>query len=284
MIKITRRIDRIIFERSLPIPVLLLLAVWSLLWCTAPLILALSMVYRLGTFEIACTKREPQIVDCELAHKPYFPLFPTTREIYSGIKGAQYDSETRTRTDADGDEITYTVHYVIFQKVTGQEKVIFSRDEAQFVVNHIRDFLKDTRTNSSAMTAREADFDFWVVTGVSLVFLAAGLLFASIAIYREWVEINPYCVIHTRIGLPWYKKVIRFTDIDCLKVTEETGEDSTIYTLQLVIYPRNYSRQSGQEIQLYTHHSLQEVVHLSQELADRMGVRRVLPKHLRSAS
>jgi hypothetical protein len=284
MIKITRRIDRIIFERSLPIPVVLLLAVWSLLWCNAALSFALPMVYRLGTFEIACTKREPQIVDCELAHKPYFPLFPTTREIYSGIKGAQYDSETRTQTDGDGDEITYTVHYVIFQKVTGQEKVEFSRDEAQFVVNHIRDFLKDTRTNSSAMTAREPDFDFWVETGFSLlVFLALGSLFASIAIYREWVEINPYCVIHTRIGLP-YKKVIRFTDIDCLKVTEETGEDGTTYALQLVIYPRNYSRQSGQEIQLYTHHSLQEVVHLSQELADTMGVRLVLPKHLSSAS
>jgi hypothetical protein len=242
------------------------------------------MVRSLGNFEIACTKREPQIVDCELAHKPYFPLFPTTREIYSGIKGAQYDSETRTTRNGDGDEITYTVHYVIFQKVTGQEKVEFSRDKAQFVVNHIRDFLRDTRTNSSAMTAREADFDFWVVTGVSLVFLAVGSLVASRAIYREWVEINPYCVIHTRIGLPWYKKVIRFTDIDCLKVTEETGEDGTIYTLQLVIYPRNYSRQSGQEIQLYTHHSLQEVVHLSQELADRMGVRLVLPKQLRSSS
>jgi hypothetical protein len=282
--KIVRRNDRIIFENSLPGSFYLFLVVFLLVF-NVPLSTIIFMVRSLGNFEIACTKREPQIVDCELAHKPYFPLFPTTREIYSGIKGAQYDSETRTTTNGDGDEITYTVHYVIFQKVTGQEKVEFSRrDEAQFVVNHIRDFLKDTRTNSSAMTAREADFDFWVVTGVSLVFLAVGSLFASIAIYREWVEINPYCVIHTRIGLPWYKKVIRFTDIDCLKVTEETGEDGTIYTLQLVIYPRNYSRQSGQEIQLYTHRSPQEIVHLSGELADRMGVRLVLPKHLSSAS
>jgi len=282
--KIVRRNDRIIFENSLPGSFYPFLVVFLLLFCNVPLSTIIFMVRSLGNFEIACTKLEPQIVDCELAHKPYFPLFPTTREIYSGIKGAQYDSETRTTRNWDGDETTYTEHYVIFQTITGQEKVKFSRDEAQFVVNHIRDFLKDTRTNSSAMTAREADFGFWVVTGVSLVFLAVGSLFASRAIYREWVEINPYCVIHTRIGLPWYKKVIRFTDIDCLKVTEETGEDGTIYTLQLVIYPRNYSRQSGQEIQLYTHHSLQEVVHLSQELADRMGVRRVLPKHLRSAS
>ena len=282
--KIVRRNDRIIFENSLPGSFYPFLVVFLLLFCNVPLSTIIFMVRSLGNFEIACTKREPQIVDCELAHKPYFPLFPTTREIYSGIKGAQYDSETRTTRNWDGDETTYTEHYVIFQTITGQEKVKFSRDEAQFVVNHIRDFLKDTRTNSSAMTAREADFDFWVVTGFSLVFLAVGSLFASIAIYREWVEINPYCVIHTRIGLPWYKKVIRFTDIDCLKVTEETGEDGTIYTLQLVIYPRNYSRQSGQEIQLYTHHSLQEVVHLSQELADRMGVRLVLPKQLRSSS
>ena len=281
--KIVRRNDRIIFENSLPGSFYLFLVVFLLVF-NVPLSTIIFMVRSLGNFEIACTKLEPQIVDCELAHKPYFPLFPTTREIYSGIKGAQYDSETRTTRNWDGDETTYTEHYVIFQTITGQEKVKFSRDEAQFVVNHIRDFLKDTRTNSSAMTAREADFDFWVVTGFSLVFLAVGSLFASIAIYREWVEINPYCVIHTRIGLPWYKKVIRFTDIDCLKVTEETGEDGTIYTLQLVIYPRNYSRQSGQEIQLYTHHSLQEVVHLSQELADRMGVRLVLPKQLRSSS
>jgi hypothetical protein len=282
--KIVRRNDRIIFENSLPGSFYLFLVVFLLLFCNVPLSAIIFMVRSLGNFEIACTKREPQIVDCELAHKPYFPLFPTTREIYSGIKGAQYDSETRTTRNGDGDEITYTVHYVIFQKVTGQEKVEFSRDKAQFVVNHIRDFLKDTRTNSSAMIAREPDFGFWVETGVSLVFLAVGSLFASIAIYREWVEINPYCVIHTRIGLPWYKKVIRFTDIDCLKVTEETGEDGTTYALQLVIYPRNYSRQSGQEIQLYTHRSPQEIVHLSGELADRMGVRLVLPKHLSSAS
>jgi len=41
---------------------------------------------------------------------------------------------------------------------------------------------------------------------------------------------------------------------------------------------------SGQEIQLYTHDAPQAVLHLSQELADRMGVRQVVPQHLRSSS
>ncbi len=178
-----------------------------------------------------------------------------------------------------------TVHYVIFQKVTGQEKVEFEGDVAQFVVNHIQDFFKDNRPNSSAMIAREADLAFWVEIGFMLVFLAIGLLAATM-IYREWVEINPYCVIHTRIGLPWYKKVIRFTEIDCLKVTEETEEESTckIYTLKLVIQPRDGFRKSGQEIRLYAHNAPQEVLQLSQELADRMGVPQVLPKHLCSSS
>ncbi len=258
MKKIVRRSDRIIFERSLPGFFYLFSVIFLLIFCGSPLSVILVTVGSLGTFEIACTKLEPQMADCELAHKPYFPLFPTTRDMYSGIKGAQYDSETKREIDREGNETTYTVHYVIFQKVTGQEKVMFDRDLAQFVVNHIQDFLKDTRTNSSAMIAREADLDFWVAIGFSLVFLAIGSLgslAASSVIYCEWVEINPYCVIHTRIGLPWYKKVIRFTDIDCLKVTEETAEESMrkIYTLKLVVQPRDGFRMSGQEIQLYTH-------------------------------
>ncbi|WP_448381525.1 hypothetical protein [Gloeomargarita sp.] len=268
------------------VPLNLFSVVFFLFFCSAPLLAILSAVRSLGTFEIACTKLEPQTVDCELVHKPYFPLFPTTKEIYSGIKGAQYDLETRREKDSEGDEITYTVHYVIFQKVTGQEKVEFEGDVAQFLVNHIQDFLKDNRPNSSAMIAREADLTFWLIIGPLLGFLAIGSLVATTVIYREWVEINPYCVIHTRIGLPWYKKVIRFTEIDCLKVTEEIAEESTrkIYTLKLVIQPRDGFRKSGQEIRLYAHNAPQEVLQLSQELADRMGVPQVLPKHLCSSS
>ncbi len=219
-------------------------------------------------------------MDCEFTHKPRFSLFPVSRTRHTGITGVQRITETRTSRDRDGDESTKTDHYVIFQKLTGTQKVEFNEYEANLIVDKISGFFFSANTSLLFVQRYDIDTAFWMIIAINAIFLGIGIVSLRgivQAIYSETVEINPYCVIHTRIGLPWYRKVIRLSSIDCLKMSEKVDDENKSYCLKLILN----AGEKRQELDLYAHDSQEEILSMSKELGKLMGVRRVIPKHLR---
>ncbi len=228
MANIVRKPGQIIFPKSLPAPFLIFTVVWSLGFIGIPCIIVLRQLStQLSTLNISCKKVEPKIADCEFTQTPKIRLFPATVESYTGIRDIQYFQETETTRDSEGDEVTYTYHYIIFKQASGDNKVRYNGYYAQWAVGQISNFLNSQQETLLVSNSREMDIVIWGGIISSGIFVLVGFVVASAFIFYESIDINANIrqITEKRIGLPFYYKTINFSDVEGVLVSESTDSD-----------------------------------------------------------
>jgi|GEM_PF-5954613 len=221
MAEIVRKSGQIIFKIQPPVFIVLFMTVWGAGFIGGPLLILGSLLISLDTLEVSCSKIEPKLADCQVSKIPQLKIFPPSTETYKGIKGVKYLTETKE--DSEGD--TYTVYYVIFKQLSGEKKVKFD-DRAQWVVSQIDQFLNSDQETLKQTNSRDLSTIVLPVI-FTAIFPLVGFFVVSAMIFYELIDINNNLrqVVNTRIGIPFYRKTLSFSDIKGLAFIESADED-----------------------------------------------------------
>ena len=197
-----------------------------------------SLISSTNTLEISCNKKtESKLVDCQISTIPLLGIFPTTTEIYTGIKRVEYLTETGTREDSDGNKYKFTRHYVIFYQTSEVKKVRFD-NLAQWVANQIDQFLNSSQKTLTVNQSKSIDIaEIASIILVGIIASSGGLIPIVIVLFCHSVDINgnlrQITNFYSFIPLYIYRKTFSFSDIKGLALIESWDEGDKRYSIQI---------------------------------------------------
>ncbi len=83
-----------------------------------------------GDRRFTCHRLDQDTVTCEVVFQPLLPL-PKQIEFYYDVRGAGAKTEIHTRSDSDGDKITYKAYYVTLITPAGETKAWSTDSESR---------------------------------------------------------------------------------------------------------------------------------------------------------
>jgi hypothetical protein len=267
MAEIVRKSGQIIFKTQPPVFIVLFMTFWGAGFIGVPLLALGSLLKSLDTLEVSCTKIEPKLADCQISKIPKLKNFPPSTETYKGIKGVRYLTETETKEDSEGDTYTVTYYYVIFRQVSGENKVKFD-DRAQWVVSQIDQFLKSDQETLKQTNSRDLSTIVLPVIFIA-IFPLVGFFVVSATVFYQSIDINNNLrqLVNTRIGIPFYRKTLSFSDIKGLAFIESADEDGDrSYRLEI-------HTNKDKEIYLWSTSNQEEANNLANEICRLTGFR-----------
>jgi len=237
MTEIVRKNGQMIFKTQPLLFIILFMTLWGSGFIGSPLLFLGNTIRTVNDLEVFCNKVEPKLVDCQFTTVPKLGIFPSSTKTYKGIKGVEYLKETETKEDSEGDSYTVTYYYVIFNQIPGENKVQFD-DRAQWVVSQINQFLNSDQETLKQTNSR--DLSTIVLPVIFIIFIAifllVGFFVVSATVFYQSIDINNNLrqLVNTRIGIPFYRKTLSFSDIKGLAFIESADEDG-VRSYRLVI-------------------------------------------------
>lgn len=221
----------------------------------------------LESTEFTCRKLETGLASCQLTRTPKFPIFPVQTQEFNGIKGAKYI--TKTETDSEGDE--YTVHFVVFQKLGGEQEVSMHVELAQSVAAYVNNFLQSSEQTFTITEEKNFLFSFLFLI-VSLPFLFISIIILCGTLFVEELSINRNLgqVTHLRLGIPYFKRTYRFSEIQAVKIHTIELENSSDYRVQVQILPSQ-----GKTIDFDATSDRNTALELRQEIGNLIGCQQI---------
>ncbi|MCS6959647.1 MAG: hypothetical protein RMK91_06310 [Pseudanabaenaceae cyanobacterium SKYGB_i_bin29] len=269
MVKVTRKTGEISFTTAPPLFLILFMLVWGIGFIGMPLFMIGMSLSRLGITKFTCQKIEPRLADCQLSMTPRLSIFPVSVQEYKGVKGAKYVEETRR--DSEGDE--YKVYFVELQKVGGVEKLRMSYELAAQIPPRLDTFLKSQEETFTLTEERNFDPLFLLSILFPGLFIVIGVSAVAAFLWVEKLSINSNFgqVSYLRIGIPLFRRIYSFNEIQSVRIDTVRDEDSTIYKVQILPC-------KGKPIEVDSTTDRDEAIGLLREVGSMIGCPQIEPE------
>jgi len=189
-----------------------------------------------GDRRFTCYRLDQDTVNCEVVFQPLLPL-PKRIDFYYDVRGAGTKTEIQTRTDSEGDEITYEAYYVTLITPAGETKAwpAASKSKARQLATKIQSF----RMSAESQLLVDSDGFFSEdLLGVTLIALApAGVGVLSLILTlskkrrRLTFDRSLYQILEeylTPFGIRG-RKTYSFRDVQQVVVERSTDSDGDSY-------------------------------------------------------